>query len=145
MYHNNEIPINTIRNWVISGICLVLLIIVLCMVGCPKYNVWQQGLEGEAALARATQDRRIKVLEAEAKRDSASMEGQAEVVRAKGLAEANKIIKDSLSGDSGEMYLRYLWITNIEKGNGRETIYIPTEAGLPLLESTRRQPPPPQK
>ena len=36
-----------------------------------------------------------------------------------------------------EEYLRYLWITNLENGSGRETIYVPTEAGLPILEANR--------
>lgn len=45
---------------------------------------------------------------------------------------ADKIIGQSLKGN--EEYLNYLWINNIEKSNS-EKIYIPTEAGMPILEA----------
>lgn len=121
-----------------TGIGLfILLAISLLLFGCPKYNVWQQGLAGEAELARATANRKIRVQEAEAKKESAKLEGDAEAARAAGLAKANAIIGESLGGDHGEKYLRYLWITGMEKSQ-HDTIYVPTEAGLPILEATRK-------
>lgn len=39
----------------------------LFLYGCPKYKVWQQGLAGQAELAKAEQNRKIAVQEAEAK------------------------------------------------------------------------------
>lgn len=105
------------------------------MWGCPRYNVWQQGLAGEAALRRAEWDRQTQVVEAKAKEEAASNLAQAEIARAKGVAEANKIIGDSLKGN--ESYLRYLWIDHIDKV-GQQIIYIPTEAGLPILEAGKR-------
>lgn len=111
-------------------------VVFLGMWGCPRYNVWQQGLAGEAELKRAEQNRRIAVNEAQAKRDSAKLFAAAEVERARGVAEANKIIADGLKGH--EEYLRYLWI--VEKaGTGvqREVIYVPTEANMPILEAQR--------
>lgn len=124
--------------YLVGGGAALLLLVLTGMYGCPRYNVWQQGLEGEAELARAQQNRKIRIQEAEAKRDSARMEAEAEAIRAEGLSKANKILGESLGGEQGERYLRYLWITGIEKGDGRETIYIPTEAGLPILEANRR-------
>lgn len=59
---------------------------------------------------------------------------EAEIIRAKGVAEANRIIGDSLKNN--EAYLRYLWIRNLEDGPN-QIIYVPTEANLPLLESSR--------
>lgn len=108
----------------------------LGMWGCPQYNVWQQGLAGEAALARATQDRQIAVQEAMALKESAIYKASAEVERAKGVAEANRIIGDSLKGHTE--YLRYLFIHTME-GQTNKVIYVPTEAGLPLTEATRLQ------
>lgn len=125
---------------IICGGIAFLALIGLGMWGCPNYKVWEQDLEGKAELAKATQNRRIKTLEAEAKRDSAKLEADAEVARARGLAEANQILGQSLAGENGERYLRYLWVVNLEKGESRETIYVPTEAGLPILEATRRRP-----
>lgn len=100
----------------------------------PNYMVYQQGLAGEAELKRAEQNRKIAINEAEAKRDAATMLASAEVERAKGVAEANKIIGDSLN--ENEAYLRYLWIEALMQGNS--VIYVPTEANLPILEAGKR-------
>lgn len=35
-----------------------------------------------------------------------------------------------------EGYLRYLWIDKL--GAGNQVIYVPTEAGLPILEAGKR-------
>ncbi len=100
----------------------------------PTYLVWYRGLDGKSELARAEWNRQIEVREAEAKKDAAMMLAKAEVERAKGVAEANKIIGDSLQGN--ESYLRYLWIQGLNDGSS-EVIYIPTEANMPILEATR--------
>jgi regulator of protease activity HflC (stomatin/prohibitin superfamily) len=102
---------------------------------CPPYHVYEQEMAGKAELARAESNRKITVLEAESKKLAAKQLAEAEVERAKGVAEANKIIGESLRGH--DEYLQYLWITGLESGTGRETVYIPTEAGLPILESSR--------
>jgi regulator of protease activity HflC (stomatin/prohibitin superfamily) len=104
--------------------------------GIPQYQVWQQGMAGKARLAEAESSRQIAVAEARAKMESASLLAEAEVERAKGVAEANKIIGESLKGH--EEYLRYLWIHNLETGSN-SVIYVPTEAGLPILEANRLQ------
>ena len=106
-----------------------------CMYAYPQYKVWEQGLAGQAELRRAEQNRLIAVQEAHAKMESAKLLGDAEVARARGVAEANKIIGDSLKGN--EAYLRYLWIHNLADTKN-QVIYIPTEGGLPILEAGRR-------
>ena len=87
-------------------------------------------------MSKAESTRRITVLEAQAKLDSAKLLGQAEIERAKGVAQANKIIGDSLKDN--ESYLHYLWINNMTN-TGKETVYIPTEANLPILEAGRHK------
>lgn len=131
----DEISGKTIRNWILFSLFLIILFIAGGMAGCPTYNVWQQGLQGKAELARAEQNRQIKINEAKAKKDSAKYEADAEIERARGVAGANKIIGESLKGNEG--YLRYLWIQGLQDGSS-EVIYIPTEAGLPLLEAGNR-------
>jgi len=126
-----------VRSWKwlllrLSG--LFLAFIILLMGGCPQYNVWQQGLQGKAELARAEQNRQIKIEEAQAALESASRYADAEIERARGVDEANSIIAGGLGGAEG--YLRYLYINALEATNC-QTIYIPTEAGLPILEATR--------
>jgi len=107
------------------------------MWGCPQYNVWEQGLAGEAELKRATQNRQIRIQEAEALNDAAVYVAKAEVARAKGVAEANLIIADSLGGSEGYLRWRYIEMLQETGGKGRETIYIPTETGIPILEAGR--------
>jgi regulator of protease activity HflC (stomatin/prohibitin superfamily) len=123
---------------IVTSITIILFIGSL-MFGLPIYKVWSQGMAGQAELARAEQNRNIAVREAQAKLDSAKLLNQAEIERAKGVAEANRIIGDSLKGN--EAYLRYLWIQSIaDKGEqAGEIIYIPTEAGMPILEAGKRE------
>lgn len=120
--------------------CGVAVFFVICllagagMYGCPQYQVYQSRLAGEAMLAHAQASKEVAVAEAKAKMESATLLAKAEVERAKGVAEANKIIGDSLKGN--ESYLRYLWISGLESNNPT-VIYVPTEAGLPILEASR--------
>lgn len=92
-------------------------------------------MNGKAQLAEAEQNRQIAVQEAQALKDSASLKAEAEVIRAEGVAKANAIIADGLNGH--EEYLRYLWIQGLEN-NPQAVIYIPTEAGLPIMEAGKR-------
>lgn len=98
------------------------------------YEVWAQGKAGEAELAHAESNRRIKTLEARATEESAKYLANAEIIRAQGVAQANQIIGESLKGNEG--YLRYLWIQSLEHGNNT-VVYVPTEANLPILEAGR--------
>ena len=108
-----------------------------CMAIYPHYGVWKAGMDGQAQLKEAEQNRKIAVQEAEAKMESSKLLAQAEVERAKGVAEANKIIGESLSGN--ESYLRYLWITEVgSKNTDKTVVYVPTEANLPILEAGKR-------
>ncbi len=112
-----------------------IILIAASMYGCPKYNLYTARMDGEATLAKAQSTRSVAVAEAKAKMESASLLAQADIMRAKGAAHANKIIGDSLKNN--EAYLRYLWIQNIENSSG-QIIYVPTEANLPILEATRK-------
>lgn len=121
----------------VIGITAILLVIISIWAFCAGgriYDVWAQGKEGEAELARAESNRQIKTLESQAAMEGAKYLAQAEIIRARGVAEANKIIGDSLNGN--ESYLRYLWIQGLNQGHSH-TVYIPTEAGLPILEANR--------
>lgn len=116
--------------------------IMLGMWGCPRYNVWQQGLQGQAELARATQNRQIKIQESQAKADAAKYEAESEITRAYGVAKANEIIGNSLKGN--EAYLHYLWINALNERAGEQTIvYVPTEANIPIMEASRHNKPAP--
>lgn len=123
--------------WIGGGTLVFGLLVGAGLYAGPKYNVWQQSLQGEAELRKAEYSKQVAVEEAKALRESATLKSEAEVERAKGVAEANRIIGDSLQDN--EAYLRYLWVQGLQHGSS-ETIYVPTEAGLPILEASRRRP-----
>ena len=121
-----------------ASIALIFVLVIGCifggLYGCPQYGVYSQRLEGEALLAHSIAAKEVAVSEAKAKFEAATMLAQAEVERAKGVAQANQIIGESLRNN--ESYLRYLWINNLE-ANNPTVIYVPTEANMPILESGR--------
>jgi regulator of protease activity HflC (stomatin/prohibitin superfamily) len=130
----------------ILAVVMTIIFLICCGVGgClkygPEYHVWSAQKAGEAELAQAESNRKIAVLEAKAKLDAAESLASAEIARAHGVAEANKIIGEGLKGH--EEYLRYLWLMSLEhvaaSPNGSTVIYVPTEANLPILEATRKQ------
>lgn len=131
---------NLFKEWLrtisVLSIAALILIALFFMFGAiySKYNVWSSGLAGQAQLAQADYNRQIAVREAMAKLESSKSLAQAEVERAKGVAQANKIIGDSLKDN--EAYLRYLWIDSLQQTKD-QIIYVPTEANLPVLESSR--------
>lgn len=100
----------------------------------PQYNVWQRELAGKATLREAEWSRKVAIEEARAKKESAVMLGEAELQRAQYLARSIQVIGDQLQ--QNEEYLRYLWIQGLNDSTN-QVIYIPTEAGLPLLEAGR--------
>lgn len=133
--------------YITATIILILFgVIIAWMVGMPKYRIYKQTKQGEANLRQQEWEKKILIeqakaqnesatLNAEAKIKQASAEAEAEIVRAKGVAEANRIIADSLRGN--EAYLRYLWIDKLS--DNQNVIYVPTEAGLPILEARNKK------
>jgi len=116
--------------WQIVALIIVgLLILSGVLWAIPKYNVYQREMNGKAQLKEAEWNRQIAIEEAEAKKVSAELLAEAEVIRAKGIAEANRIIGLSIT----ESYLKYKFIEGLNDGN-TETIYVPTEANIPILE-----------
>ncbi len=118
-----------------SGIALLVLV-GFGMYGCPQYNVYHSRLSGEAELANAQYSRQVAVQEAQAKKDAAALLAESEVIRAGGVAQANKIIGDSLKGN--EAYLKWLWIDKLDTSK-QSTIYVPTETGMPIMEAGKNK------
>ncbi len=122
---------------------LLIIILLLLFSSCGK--AWKEWMgeqrkieldyEGQARLLQAENEKKIMIEDAKAELESAKLKAMSEVERAKGVAEANKIIGSSLKGNAA--YLRYLWIQNMN--TDKEVIYIPTEAGLPVLEAGKRK------
>lgn len=126
MFEDRKFPVTAVLT--VTGVALV----AFFLIGGPQYNVWRESLNGKAELQKAEYTRQVAVLEAQAKKDAASKLAEAEVERAKGVAEANRIIGDSLKDNP--RYLQYLYITGLQEGSekGNRTIYVPTEGGMPV-------------
>jgi regulator of protease activity HflC (stomatin/prohibitin superfamily) len=119
---------------------LLLLIIGGGIGGCAAYNhyrVYSAQQAGKAVLAEAQSSRQVKTLEAVAAKESAKAYADAEVIRARGAAEAIQVLQNRLGGP--ENYLRYLQIQTLDAKDA-SIIYVPTEAGLPLTEAGRVTP-----
>ena len=116
------------------SVIFVLILVAAGMFILPQWNVWRAELAGKAMLAEAENARKVAIEEAKARLEASKFYAQAEIERAKGVAEANAIIADGLGGPDG--YLRYLWINKLGE-NQQDVIYIPTEAGVPILEAGR--------
>lgn len=119
---------------------ILFMVLLVGLSGCtafPPYNVWSMKMEGEAELAKANFSKQVTVQEAKAKEESATYLANAEIARATGVAKANQIIGDSLKNN--EAYLKWLYIEGLKEKVGDQVIYIPTEAGLPILEAGKRK------
>ena len=117
-----------------GSVCLFIIICIGSCVGVPYYNVWEQEMSGKAEFAKAEQNRKIRIEEAKANLESEKLNAQAEIERAKGAAKAIEIENGAIT----PTYIQYLWVRQQNlSGNNSKIIYIPTEAGLPLLEAGR--------
>ncbi len=119
-------------NITVAAIIGSLVFIAALMYVLPQYRVWQKELSGKALLREAEWSKRVQIEEAIANLEAEKLNAQAEVERAKGMAEAIEIEGGALTKE----YIQYLWVRqNIF--NDKTTIYIPTEANLPVLEAIR--------
>ena len=99
-------------------------------------QVWSAQQSGRAQLVEAESTKKILIETAKAKKEASTLEGEAELTRAEYAAKANRALADGLGGP--EEYLRYLYIRMLENQQesvNSQIIYIPTEAGIPILES----------
>ncbi|HUH35602.1 MAG TPA: hypothetical protein VL022_07220 [Moheibacter sp.] len=121
-----------------SAIGAVLLIgiigVAALMFGLPTYNVWQQEMAGKAEMAKAEQNRKILVEEAKARLEAEKLNAQAEIERARGMAEAMKVENGTLN----ETYNQYLFIRTLEKiadkGSLPQIIYLPSQGMVPVMD-----------
>lgn len=121
---------------IIVGTVLLVGVVIGAMYGLPKYRVYSQSMRGQADFKEAEINRQIEVEEAKAREEAlmliAQGEAERERIKAQATSEAINLVGEALS--SHPDYLRLHWINEIAGGEG-ERIYIPTEAGMPILEA----------
>lgn len=115
-----------------AGLLLIVAVIWGWMLATPRYNLYKANTEKKAVIEEQRAKSEAAEFAAQSEVIQAQAKADAEVIRSKGLAEAQAIISETLT----EEYLRYLYIDAVAGGDG-QIIYIPTEAGLPVLEAGR--------
>jgi hypothetical protein len=110
------------------GVVAVIGFILILMFGLPLYSVWQQGLSGEASLAKAQQTRKILIEQAKAERESAE-------IRAEAITIMGQAAKDFPEYRLQEFLGAFAEALNSDKIE--QIIYVPTEANIPVMEAGR--------
>lgn len=124
---------------IVTAIIVIVVVSILCNIAFgPIYSVYQQRLKGQADLAQAEAESRVRVINAHANLDAAKLDAQSEVERAKGIAGAIKEVEGSLGGPEGYLRWKYIHMLEVIPCNN-QIIYLPTEAGLPILEAGKRE------
>ncbi|WP_404812640.1 hypothetical protein ACIRNY_03900 [Capnocytophaga canimorsus] len=133
----NKVPILAIS----LGALGMITIISALMFGLPIYNVWQQEMAGKAEMAKAEQNRKILIEEAKARLEAEKLNAQAEIERARGMAEAMRIENGTLNS----VYNQYLFIRTLEKladkGNLPQIIYMPSNGLVPVMNVSKKEKP----
>lgn len=106
----------------------VLSLIIVAMFGWPLYRVWQQGLEGKAALNRAEQERQILVMQAKAEKEAAKERADAIKIVGAAAQKYPEYRYQEFMGAMGEALI---------KGEFEKIVFIPTEANIPITEAGR--------
>jgi regulator of protease activity HflC (stomatin/prohibitin superfamily) len=137
---NKKTMKTTVSKGTVIGILFFsVLLIVILMFGLPTYNVWQQEMAGKAEMAKAEQNRKILIEEARARLEAEKLNAQAEIERAKGMAEAMKIENGTLN----TVYNQYLFIRTLEKladkGNLPQIIYMPSDGLVPVMDVSQKK------
>lgn len=132
-----------IIGWIILGLvaALVLVGIIWALNALAQvYGVWAAHKKGQADLANAANEQQIQVAHARGRLDAAELNKKAAIVEAEAVAQQIKAIGEELT--KHDLFLRWQWIQMMEKQAPGATIYVPTEANLPILEAARRSPKP---
>ena len=130
---------------------LTITVLILSLTSCGYYRDYrrEQGFKdaenkGKSLLIEAESSKKAVIETARAENEANELIADSQIklaeakrsvmiIEAKAVAEANKIIGESLKNNPD--YLKYLQIEAIKTAKG--TVYIPTEAGLPILEARK--------
>lgn len=129
----------TAHPWMVVGmvvLVLILLGIIWSLVFEPVWNVWASKKKGEATLQEALNSQRVQLAEAEARKEAANLNKDAAIIEASAVGEQIKTIGSELKEHN--LFLQWQQIEMMKSHKG-SIIYVPTEAGLPILEAGKRK------
>ena len=110
------------------GVIVLGLLVAGGLIGCPKYNVWQQGLAGQANLRSGATGISRPITQAQAEKESAT-------IRAEAIAIVGKAAQDFPEYRYQEFLGAFAEALQSEKVE--TIIYVPTEANVPIMEAGR--------
>lgn len=118
------------------GLALFIIIILWSLIGYPRWKIWASRLSGEADLQQAHREQQIQSAKAQGRLDAAELNKKAAIIEASAVSEQIKAIGDELKDH--DLFLKWQWIKMMEEKPDSSVIYVPTEAGLPILEAGKR-------
>lgn len=114
-----------LAKWAVAAIVVTVIALSAVVV------VWRL-INPQLNLYKANTEKQSQIAVSRAKADAAVFEKAAEITRAEGVSEANRIIASSITDE----YIRWLYVDQLDRIEG-QIIYIPTEAAIPILEAGR--------
>lgn len=130
-----------LKFWATIGGVLVGIIFAFCLLiggimwAVPKYKLYAADIEKRTLISEAKAKAEAAEHTAKAEVTKANYEADRDRIRAQGVADSNKLIDSSLS----DQYIKWHYIDQMTR-HGNQLIYVPTEGGIPILESSRLQP-----
>lgn len=121
--------------WIFIGLFVVIALVAAWMAIYPMWRVWADKKRGEATLAEANYAQQVAIADARARKEAATLNKEAEIIDAQAVAISVETIGKALHNNEG--YLRWQWIKMMGYTES-DVIYVPTEAGLPILEAGKR-------
>lgn len=124
---------------------VALILAIGSLTSCYDFNREQERLDrendGKGILMKAKYEKQARIEEAKANYESAKLEAQtrqvrveatskAKAIEALAKAKAIKMVSDAIQNNPD--YIKYIMVDGMY--NHGKTIYIPTEAGLPIIE-----------
>jgi regulator of protease activity HflC (stomatin/prohibitin superfamily) len=117
-------------------IALLVIGLAWVLLGYPLWRVWAAHRSGLADLQQAKNEQQIQIAEGQSRFNAAELNKQAAVIEAEAVALQIKAIGEQLT--KHDLYLRWQWIKMMEESEVKmNTVYVPTEANIPILEATR--------
>ena len=111
-----------------AAVASVFILVAGLLLTIPKYRVWQQGLEGQAKLKRAEQEKLIMIEQARAEKEAAEYRADAIKIVGEMAKEYPEYRIQEFIGAFGEA---------LSNGEVEKIIYVPTEANIPIVEAGR--------
>jgi len=117
-------------------IALLVIGLAWVLLGYPLWRIWAAHPSGLADLQQAKNEQQIQIAEGQSRFNAAELNKQAAVIEAEAVALQIKAIGEQLT--KHDLHLRWQWIKMMEESEVKmNTVYVPTEANIPILEATR--------